>query len=60
MLGGSGCWPPPVPPSALWRLESVSTWCAFAAVCSVVPLARRPESVTVQVCRADRRGRRAG
>ncbi|MFE3941777.1 DUF6629 family protein [Streptomyces sp. NPDC059118] len=33
--------------AALWRLEFVSTWCAFAAVCSVVLLARRPESVTV-------------
>ncbi|MET7648959.1 DUF6629 family protein [Streptomyces sp. NPDC005426] len=26
--------------AALWRLEFVSTWCAFAAVCSVVLLAR--------------------
>ncbi|MFE7327810.1 DUF6629 family protein [Streptomyces sp. NPDC057565] len=26
--------------AALWRLESVSTWCAFAAVCSVVLLGR--------------------
>ncbi|MFD0341056.1 DUF6629 family protein [Streptomyces sp. NPDC127117] len=25
---------------ALWRLESVSTWCAFAAVCSVILLVR--------------------
>lgn len=29
--GASVCW-------ALWRLEFVSTWCAFAAVCSVVLL----------------------
>jgi hypothetical protein len=32
LLAGAGallCW-------ALWRLEFVSTWCAFAAVCSVV------------------------
>ncbi|MBY8338576.1 hypothetical protein LXH13_05165 [Streptomyces spinosirectus] len=32
VLAGAGalvCW-------ALWRLEFVSTWCAFAAVCSVV------------------------
>ncbi|MET9385655.1 DUF6629 family protein [Streptomyces sp. NPDC002928] len=28
-VGASVCW-------ALWRLEFVSTWCAFAAVCSVV------------------------
>ncbi|MFD7618513.1 DUF6629 family protein [Streptomyces sp. NPDC059802] len=29
---------------ALWRLESVSTWCAFAAVCSVILLCRpRPD-----------------
>ncbi|WP_413754664.1 DUF6629 family protein [Streptomyces sp. R-74717] len=31
--------------AALWRLESVSTWCAFAAVCSVILLGwtgRRP------------------
>lgn len=31
--------------AALWRLEFISTWCAFAAVCSVVLLAwsrRRP------------------
>ncbi|MCT9078283.1 DUF6629 family protein [Streptomyces fulvoviolaceus] len=28
-VGGLGCW-------ALWRLEFVSTWCAFAAMCSVV------------------------
>ncbi|MEU0056656.1 DUF6629 family protein [Streptomyces sp. NPDC006334] len=27
--GAAGCW-------ALWRLEFVSTWCAVAAVCSVV------------------------
>ncbi|MFI6060987.1 DUF6629 family protein [Streptomyces sp. NPDC051286] len=26
--------------AALWRLESVSPWCAFAAVCSVVLLGR--------------------
>ncbi|MFJ3533269.1 MULTISPECIES: DUF6629 family protein [unclassified Streptomyces] len=26
--------------AALWRLEFVSTWCAFAAVCSVVLLGR--------------------
>lgn len=26
--------------AALWRLEFVSTWCAFAAVCSVVLLVR--------------------
>lgn len=34
ILAGAGaliCW-------ALWRLEFVSTWCAFAAVCSVVLL----------------------
>ncbi|MFC8513466.1 DUF6629 family protein [Streptomyces sp. NPDC057257] len=34
LLAGVGalvCW-------ALWRLEFVSTWCAFAAVCSVVVL----------------------
>ncbi|MEV6115183.1 DUF6629 family protein [Streptomyces sp. NPDC052109] len=30
-VGASVCW-------ALWRLEFVSTWCAFAAVCSVVLL----------------------
>lgn len=29
--GAVGCW-------ALWRLEFVSTWCAFAAMCSVVLL----------------------
>ncbi|MGP4047926.1 DUF6629 family protein [Streptomyces sp. 2A115] len=28
-VGAAICW-------ALWRLEFVSTWCAFAAVCSVV------------------------
>lgn len=28
-VGAAVCW-------ALWRLEFVSTWCAFAAVCSVV------------------------
>ncbi|WP_330350514.1 DUF6629 family protein [Streptomyces sp. NBC_00582] len=28
-LGALGCW-------ALWRLEFVSTWCALAAVCSVL------------------------
>lgn len=31
--------------AALWRLEFISTWCAFAAVCSVVLLGwsgRRP------------------
>ncbi|MFD3502288.1 DUF6629 family protein [Streptomyces sp. NPDC058676] len=28
-VGALACW-------ALWRLEFVSTWCAFAAVCSVV------------------------
>ncbi|GGX85376.1 DUF6629 family protein [Streptomyces fructofermentans] len=31
-VGAVVCW-------ALWRLEFVSTWCAFAAVCSVVLLA---------------------
>ncbi|MEU6139669.1 DUF6629 family protein [Streptomyces sp. NPDC047081] len=30
-VGALVCW-------ALWRLEFVSTWCAFAAVCSVVVL----------------------
>ncbi|MCX5098752.1 hypothetical protein OOK39_03110 [Streptomyces sp. NBC_00264] len=31
---------------ALWRLEFVSTWCAFAAVCSVILLVRiRPDPV---------------
>ncbi|GAA3997435.1 hypothetical protein OG252_48260 [Streptomyces sp. NBC_01352] len=30
-VGAVACW-------ALWRLEFVSTWCAFAAVCSVVLL----------------------
>ncbi|MEU7605083.1 DUF6629 family protein [Streptomyces sp. NPDC041003] len=32
--------------SALWRLEFASTWCAFAAVASVLVLAwvRRPET----------------
>ncbi|MFE7650551.1 DUF6629 family protein [Streptomyces phaeoluteigriseus] len=30
-VGALGCW-------ALWRLEFVSTWCAFAAVCSVLLL----------------------
>ncbi|QFQ95699.1 hypothetical protein F9278_05345 [Streptomyces phaeolivaceus] len=30
-VGAAICW-------ALWRLEFVSTWCAFAAVCSVVLL----------------------
>ncbi|MFJ1967648.1 DUF6629 family protein [Streptomyces sp. NPDC087903] len=30
-VGAVGCW-------ALWRLEFVSTWCAFAAICSVVLL----------------------
>ncbi|MFD7491213.1 DUF6629 family protein [Streptomyces sp. NPDC059832] len=30
--------------AALWRLESVSTWCAFAAVCSLILLCRpRPD-----------------
>ncbi|WP_149824481.1 DUF6629 family protein [Streptomyces tailanensis] len=28
-MGAPACW-------ALWRLEFISTWCAFAAVCSVV------------------------
>lgn len=28
-VGAAVCW-------ALWRLEFVSTWCAFAALCSVV------------------------
>ncbi|MFF4506726.1 DUF6629 family protein [Streptomyces sp. NPDC001401] len=44
LLAGVGalvCW-------ALWRLEFVSTWCAFAAVCSVVVfrwvVGRRPRS----------------
>ncbi|MFD0019619.1 DUF6629 family protein [Streptomyces sp. NPDC058382] len=35
--------------AALWRLEFISTWCAFAAVCSVVLLGwsgRRPDAVT--------------
>ncbi|MCX5112936.1 hypothetical protein OOK13_31655 [Streptomyces sp. NBC_00378] len=33
--------------AALWRLEFVSTWCAFAAVCSVILLARpRPDPAT--------------
>ncbi|MFF1921975.1 DUF6629 family protein [Streptomyces sp. NPDC058221] len=35
--------------AALWRLEFISTWCAFAAVCSVVLLGwsgRRPTAVT--------------
>ncbi|MEU6775036.1 DUF6629 family protein [Streptomyces sp. NPDC046759] len=30
-VGAAACW-------ALWRLEFVSTWCAFAALCSVVLL----------------------
>lgn len=33
--------------AALWRLEFISTWCAFAAVCSVVLLGwsgRRPDA----------------
>lgn len=30
-VGALVCW-------ALWRLEFVSTWCAFAAVCSVILL----------------------
>ncbi|MFE9442295.1 DUF6629 family protein [Streptomyces sp. NPDC006602] len=30
-VGAMACW-------ALWRLEFVSTWCAFAAICSVVLL----------------------
>lgn len=33
--------------AALWRLEFVSTWCAFAAVCSVILLVRpRPDPAT--------------
>jgi hypothetical protein len=40
-VGAAVCW-------ALWRLEFVSTWCAFAAVCSVVVFGwvvrRRPRS----------------
>ncbi|NUR02394.1 MAG: hypothetical protein HOY79_39405 [Streptomyces sp.] len=40
-LGALVCW-------ALWRLEFVSTWCAFAAACSVVVFGwvagRRPRS----------------
>ncbi|MFF4803603.1 DUF6629 family protein [Streptomyces sp. NPDC001351] len=40
-VGALVCW-------ALWRLEFVSTWCAFAAVCSVVVsgwvAGRRPKS----------------
>ncbi|MFE6494368.1 DUF6629 family protein [Streptomyces sp. NPDC057748] len=33
--------------AALWRLEFVSTWCAFAAVCSVTLLVRpRPDPAT--------------
>ncbi|MGW1751997.1 DUF6629 family protein [Streptomyces sp. NPDC002092] len=40
-VGALVCW-------ALWRLEFVSTWCAFAAVCSVVVFGwvagRRPRS----------------
>ncbi|MET7650250.1 DUF6629 family protein [Streptomyces sp. NPDC005486] len=39
-VGASACF-------ALWRLEFVSTWCAFAAVCSVMLLdwvRRRPDS----------------
>ncbi|MFD9036890.1 DUF6629 family protein [Streptomyces bottropensis] len=42
-VGASVCW-------ALWRLEFISTWCAFAALCSVVLLGwvrarrRRPSS----------------
>lgn len=42
-VGALGCW-------ALWQLEFVSTWCAFAAMCSVVlfrwVLARRRASIT--------------
>lgn len=35
---------------ALWRLEFVSTWCAFAAVCSVILLVRsRPGPATGSV-----------
>lgn len=37
--------------AALWRLEFISTWCAFAAVCSVVLLGwsgRRPAAVTAR------------
>ncbi|MET8743417.1 DUF6629 family protein [Streptomyces sp. NPDC004728] len=36
--------------AALWRLEFVSTWCAFAAVCSVILLVRpRPDPATGSV-----------
>jgi hypothetical protein len=41
-VGALICW-------TLWRLEFVSTWCAFAAVCSVVLfrwVRARPASVT--------------
>lgn len=36
--------------AALWRLEFISTWCAFAAVCSVVLLgwSGRPEATAPQ------------
>lgn len=36
--------------AALWRLEFISTWCAFAAVCSVVLLgwSGRPDSTAPQ------------
>ncbi|GCB43007.1 DUF6629 family protein [Streptomyces sp. NL15-2K] len=44
-VGALICW-------ALWRLEFVSTWCAFAAICSVVLFrwvrARPPSETTVR------------
>ncbi|MFF0156209.1 DUF6629 family protein [Streptomyces sp. NPDC005263] len=43
-LGALGCW-------VLWRLEFVSTWCALAAVCSVVVfrwVGTRPVSVPAE------------
>lgn len=53
VLAGAGaavCW-------ALWRLEFVSTWCALAAVCSVVVLGwvrRRPRPVREPAAAAGR------
>lgn len=49
-VGALVCW-------ALWRLEFVSTWCAFAAVCSVVLfrwVRARPASVPTKGDRAAR------
>ncbi|MER5378534.1 DUF6629 family protein [Streptomyces sp. NPDC002553] len=46
-VGAAGCW-------ALWRLEFVSTWCAVAAVCSVVLYGWTRERSAVAGTRAGR------